>query len=152
MIYAIPASESEICNGTVTAAQMCYQSRYNGYHNINFGRFNLLTKRSKNFFMVIKSFPLVAHMSARVCVSRKSYIRYICCENMTLSSSNQFNISSLDDFGFGIQNTDWRIKPLRFRDGSVLSQYQKSIVLRLIVGKLQINELMFYSWKDIIIT
>ena len=73
--------------------------------------------------MVIKRFPLVTHMSARVCVRGNLNIRYICCENMTLGSSNQFNISSLDDFGFGIRNTDWKIKPLRFQSRYVLLLY-----------------------------
>ena len=121
-IYHIPASANGICNGTVTAVQMCYQSRYNRYRNKIFGQFLLLTKSSRKF-MVIKRFPLVAHMSARVCVRGNSNITYICCENMTLGSSNQFNISSLDDFGFGIRNTDWKIKPLRFQSRYFLSLY-----------------------------
>ena len=123
-IYYIPASANGICNSTVTAVQMCYQSRYNGYRNKTFGQFLLLTKSSSNF-IVIKRFPLVAHMSAGVCVRRNSNNKYLCCENMSLGSSNQFNISSLDDFGFGIRNTDGMIKLLQFRNGYLLSLYQK---------------------------
>ena len=111
--------ESETCNGTVTAMQMCYQSRYRNYGNREFSEFVLLRKTSSNRFIVTKTFPLNSHMTSNVCTSSHnapttSNINYICCENMTLDHSNQFNISSLDDFGFGIRNTDSWIKPLRF--------------------------------------
>ena len=110
--------ESETCNGTVTAIQMCYQSRYRNYGNRTFGEFVLLGKNSTHF-IVTKTFLLNSNMTSDVCTYAHNApntfnVNYICCENMTLDHSNQFNISSLDDFGFGIRNTDWRIRPLRF--------------------------------------
>ena len=151
-IYYIPASESESCNGTVTAVQMCYTNRQTINRHKTFGQFLLLTKSSSNF-IVIKKFSLEAHISARACVRG-----YFCCEKMTLDIPNQFKISSLDDFGFGIRNIDQSIKPLQFKSRYVLSLHQRlfsstpskflisslqnvsatSLLLRFIVSELQI--------------
>jgi len=120
-IYYTPASDSEVCNGTVTAVQICYQSKYKNYVNYTFGEFVLLNK-NRTHFTVMKNFFLVTHMTANVCVRGKNNIKYICCENITLGSPNQFNISSLDYFGFGIKNTDRNIKPLRFKNKEYVEQ------------------------------
>jgi len=168
-MYYTPAPESETCNGTVTGVQICYQSTINTYVNETFAKFVLLTKNNTHF-KVVKNFSLNSHMTADVCanvpVSYNRSIKHICCEKMTLDSSNQFIISSMEDFRFGILNIMNKIKPLRFTKRRYNAMHYQSkekisnlpsnllidnftkesrgslMVLRFIIGKLN-----FYIWK-----
>ena len=161
-VYYTPASESDICNGTVTAVQICYQSKYQDYVNYTFGEFVLLSK-NKTQFTPVKNFSLATHMNSNVCVSGKGNTKYICCENITLSSSNQFNISSLDYFGFSIHNTDIKIKPLRFNNRNFAQPYYQyssfpSIMLNhripmgsLIILRFHISKLHFSTISTILV-
>ena len=158
-VYYTPASESDVCNGTVTAVQICYQSMYNSYKNKSYGEFVLLSK-NRTHLTPVKNFSLVTHMNSNVCVRNSGNVKYICCENITLSSSNQFNISSLDYFGFSIQNTDRKIKPLRFKKKYFQPYYQysesfPSIMLKpahpipmkfLIILRFHISKLYYLLW------
>ena len=118
MTYIFTISpEDEDCNGTVTALEMCYQSKYDSHRSQKFGEFILLKKVYPEFF-VLSRFFIEANLSDSRCADPEdspNRLHDVCCETFFLNVSNQFDISSLEDFSFGIRNIDWKIKPLRFR-------------------------------------
>ena len=100
-IYNLPPqSAEEECSGTVVAMQYCYRTLERELNNANVFRFLYLTKCGLEF-KIMKILSLTYDETNRVdSVSGSSSV---CCHKISLSRQAMFNLSSLDNFTFGIE-------------------------------------------------
>ncbi len=87
--YVYDVDESTLnCRGTVTAVEFCYFRASTTWRNV----FDLLilTRQDSNSIRVTKSIPISFHPASDQCDSSDSFK---CCDIMTLTEQDQFNIS-----------------------------------------------------------
>ncbi len=99
--YIYDVDESTLnCSGTVTAVEFCYVRTSASRRNV----FDLLilTRQDSNSIRVTKSIPISFHPASDQCDSSDSSK---CCDIMTLTEQNQFNIS-ISNFLIGMVNVD----------------------------------------------
>ncbi len=97
--YVYDVDESTLnCSGTVTAVEFCYVRTSVSRRNV----FDLLilTRQDSNSIRVTKSIPISFHPSSNQCDSSNPPE---CCDTMTLSDQDQFNIAA-SNFLIGMVN------------------------------------------------
>ncbi len=101
--YIYDVDESTLnCSGTVTAVEFCYARTSSRKNHRNVFDLLILTRQDSNSIRVTKSIPISFHPTSDQCDSSDSSK---CCDIMTLTEQNQFNIS-ISNFLIGMVNVD----------------------------------------------
>ncbi len=121
-IYEVDPS-TLTCSGTVTAVEFCY-SRTTGSDRDVFDLL-ILTRQDSNSIRVTKSIPIRFHPSSDQCDSSDSSK---CCDVMTLTEQNQFNIPTSNFLiGMNVETPNLAAPFVNLYSRFETTQYQLSV-------------------------
>lgn len=125
--FTIPplSSAERNCRGTVVALRYCYRAN----NNLRMMRervifeFLYVNQNQLQPRMIQKRIMVKSKVRANICTFARG-VQQICCDNYTLTESNQFQISTSSYF-FGINILNSLPRPLMFRNDFNVQHYKK---------------------------
>ena len=126
------------CDGNVWSVQICYWIKSHQFDAATNLFTFLVLKKSNLKFTVRNSILLKANPRSNSCTNQRNFAENICCEVITLDEQNMFNLTSTENFSFGINvNGNTNARPLLFTGVReyLADQYQ--------INRLRIQDQMF---------